>query len=129
MLARDDHDPVETLAPDAFDPALRVRLRPWRRDRRPDHPDPFRAEDLVEDGRELAVAVADHDARQLLLLGERHDQVAGLLRNPGAIRVSGHPEQMDAATLELDEEAHVQASQPERLDREEVTFEARRRLL
>src|SRR5438874_8114154 len=56
--ARDDQDAIKALAPDAPDPALRVRLRPWRRDRRPDHPDPFRAEDLVEDGRELAVAVA-----------------------------------------------------------------------
>src|SRR5436190_17006846 len=86
-------------------------------------PDDYAVDDQALLHRELAVAVAAHDARRLLLLGGRHDQVAGLLRNPGAIRVSGHPEQMDAATFELDEEAHVQASQPERLDREEVTFE------
>jgi hypothetical protein len=55
----EDQDPVEALAPDAFDPTLRVRLRPRRRDWRADHPDPFRAEDLVEDERELAVAVTD----------------------------------------------------------------------
>ena len=43
-------DPVETLAPDAANPALRVRLRPRRRNRRLDHSDPLRAEDLVEVG-------------------------------------------------------------------------------
>src|SRR6266511_4737468 len=68
--ARDDQDPIKTLAPHAADPALRVRLRSWRRDRRPDHPDSFRAEHLIEAGRELAVAVADQEARPLLLLGE-----------------------------------------------------------
>src|SRR5205809_608574 len=63
--ARDDQDAIKTLAPHAADPALRVSLRPRRRDRRPDDPDAFRAEDLVEAGRELAVAVADQDARPL----------------------------------------------------------------
>jgi hypothetical protein len=33
LLAREDRDPVETLVPDAADPALRVRLRPRRRER------------------------------------------------------------------------------------------------
>src|SRR6266542_3693808 len=127
--ARNDQDPIKTLATGAADPALRVRLRPRRRDRRPDDPDPFRAEDLVEGGRELAVAVADQEARPLLLVGDRHDQVARLLRDPGAVRVRGHAGQMHATTLELDEEEHVQASQPERLDREEVTLEDPGRLL
>jgi hypothetical protein len=42
-----------------------VRLRAGRRDRRANHPDPLRAEDLVEGGGELAVAVADQDPRAL----------------------------------------------------------------
>src|SRR5919204_5156928 len=67
--------------------------------------------------------------RPLLLLGDRHDQVARLLRDPGAVRISGHAGQMHAPTLELDEEEHVQASQPERLDREEVTLHDPSRLL
>src|SRR6266511_4118128 len=100
-------------------PALRVRFCPWRRDRRPDHPDPFRAEHLIEGSRELAVAVANQEARPLLLVGDRHDQVARLLRDPGAVGVSGHAGQMHATTLELDEKEHVQASQPERVDGEE----------
>jgi hypothetical protein len=35
-----------------------------------------RAENLVETGRELAVAVADQEAWPLLLIGDRHDQLA-----------------------------------------------------
>jgi hypothetical protein len=69
--ARNDQDPIKTLAPHAADPALRVRLRPWRRDRRPDDADPFRADHLIEGSRELAVAVADQEARPLLLVGNR----------------------------------------------------------
>src|SRR3954453_19209972 len=101
MLAREDQDPVETLAPDAADPALRVRLRPRRRERRLDHSNTFRAEDFVEADRELAVAVADQEARPLLLLGEAHDQVARLLFDPGAVRVGGYAAEMHAPAFEL----------------------------
>jgi hypothetical protein len=48
LPARHDQDPVETFATDAADPALGMRFRPWRRDRRPDRPDPFRTEDLAQ---------------------------------------------------------------------------------
>src|SRR5437868_9390895 len=85
LLARDDQDPVQTLAPDTADPTLRVRLRPRRRQRRPDHPDTLGAEDLVEAARELAVAVADQEARPPLV--QAHDQVTRLLLDPGAIGV------------------------------------------
>src|SRR5919106_4701009 len=46
-----------------------------------------------------------------------------------AVRIRGHAGQMHTTTLELDEEEHVQASQPERLDREEVTLHDPSRLL
>jgi hypothetical protein len=59
LPAGDDQDAVETFPPGAADPALRVRLRPWSRDRCPGDPESLRTEDLVEGGRELAVAVAD----------------------------------------------------------------------
>jgi hypothetical protein len=82
VRARDDQDAIEALAPHAADPPLRVRLRPRRRDRRPNDPDPFRAEDLVEAGREVAVAVADQEGRRLLLVGRSVVPVeGGLLRS------------------------------------------------
>jgi hypothetical protein len=129
MLARDDQDAIEALAPDAADPALRVRLRAGRRDRRADHPDPLRPEDLVEGSRELAVAVADQEPRPLLLFGPLHHQVARLLRDPSTVRVGGHTSEMDAPTLELNEEEHMQPPQPERLDSKEVTLKDPRGLL
>jgi hypothetical protein len=69
LPARNDQDPVETFTADAADPALGVRLRPWRSDRRLDQPESLGTKDLVEGGRELAVAVADQDPMALLLLG------------------------------------------------------------
>jgi hypothetical protein len=44
MPMRDDQDPIETLTPDAADPALRMRFRLRRRDRCANHADPFQAE-------------------------------------------------------------------------------------
>jgi hypothetical protein len=44
VCARDDQNPVEALAADTAHAALGVCLRTRRRDRRADHPDPFRAE-------------------------------------------------------------------------------------
>src|SRR3989442_1547161 len=78
---------------------------------------------IRERGREFAVAVADQEARPLVLVCQGHDQVPRLLCDPGPIRVRGDAGEMDAATLQLDEEEHVHASQPERLDGEEVTLE------
>src|SRR6266536_1807790 len=89
LPAGDDQDPVETFASGAADPALGVCFRPWRRDWRLDQPEPLRPEDLVEDGREFAVAVADQDPVALPLLGEGHRQVARLLLDPGAVGSGG----------------------------------------
>src|SRR5438034_1155209 len=107
VLARDNQDPVQALTPDAADPALGVRLRPWRRDRSADYPDPLRTEDLVEGGGELAIAIADQEAGPLLLLVQGHDQVPRLLLDPGAVWVGGDACQMHAAPPQFDEEEHV----------------------
>jgi hypothetical protein len=72
---------------------LRMRLRLRRPHRRPNHSDAFGAEHLVEAARELAVAIADEETHRLLLLGERHRQVARLLGDPtfGRIRHTFQP--------------------------------------
>src|SRR6266540_4325870 len=129
LPARHDQDPVETFAPDAADPALGMRFRPWRRDRRPDRPEPFRTEDLVESGREFLVAVADQDPMALPLLGEGHDQVARLLHDPSPVGMGGDAGEIHATPRQLDEKEHVEAAQPKRLDREEVTLKDHGRLL
>src|SRR5919197_6125442 len=57
MSAADDQQPVETFGADGADEALGVGVRLRCLDRRVDHLDPFAAQDLVEGGGELAVAV------------------------------------------------------------------------
>jgi hypothetical protein len=67
-----------------------------------DHLDPFAAEDLVEAGAELAVAVVDQEPRPLEQAGKA--EVARLLRDPAAGRVGCAAGEVDAAASELDEE-------------------------
>ena len=86
-------------------------------------PESLRTEDLVEGGREFAVAVADQDPMPLLLLGEGHRQVARLLHDPGAVGIGTDAGEIDTTARQFDEEEHVEAAQPKRLDREEVTRE------
>ena len=56
----------------------------WRADRCVDHVDAFAAEDIVEGGAELAVAVVDQEVHPLEQAGEA--EVACLLGDPGAAK-------------------------------------------
>src|SRR5262245_30126208 len=109
VAAAEDQQAVEALAADAADPALRVRSRFRRPYRRLDHPDAFRAEDLVEVTGELAVAVTNENPRPDALVVELHQQVACLLGHPAAVRVGRDPGQVDAPRRQLDEEQDVEA--------------------
>ena len=55
----EDQQPVETLVADGADETLRVGVRLWCLHGRVDHFDSFAAEQLVEGGGELAVAIVD----------------------------------------------------------------------
>jgi hypothetical protein len=88
MAAAEDQQPVEALtAHAAGPPALGVRVRVRRLDRRADDLDLFAAEDVVEATAELGVAIVNQEAERSLAIVERHQQVARLLRDPGAGRV------------------------------------------
>jgi hypothetical protein len=69
---------------------------------------------------ELRVAVADQEAEGPNPVPESHDQVAGLLGVPRAVRVRGHPEDEHPPGLHLHDEQHVQALEEDRVDVEEV---------
>jgi hypothetical protein len=88
--------------------------------------DSFAAEQLVECGGELAVAVVDREAHPFENGGEA--EVARLLDDPASGRVGRAAGEVDASTAEFDEEQDVQAAQRDRLDREEVAGEQARRL-
>jgi hypothetical protein len=59
MSAAHDQEPVETLVADGADESLRVGVCLRRLHRRVDDRDSFAAEELVEGGGELAVAIVD----------------------------------------------------------------------
>src|SRR6266508_2814341 len=65
-------------------------------------------EDGVEVTGELAVAVADQEAKRSCSLLERPGELARLLRDPRPSRIRGAAGQVNAPASELDEEEHVQ---------------------
>jgi hypothetical protein len=77
VAAAEDQQPVETLAADGAHEPLRMGVRPRGTHRRVDHLDAFAAEDLVEAGAELAVAVVDQEPRPFEQASEA--EVASLL--------------------------------------------------
>jgi hypothetical protein len=81
-----DQQPVEALGASGADEALGDRVRLWRLHRRLDDLDPFACEDGVEVAGELAVAVADQEAKRSWSFRERPGELARLLGDPGAGR-------------------------------------------
>src|SRR5919201_1055101 len=118
VAAVEDQQPVETVGADGTDEAFGDRVRFRRPNRRLDDPDPFAAEDLVEGPAVLAVAVADQEADALL--GEVEAEVARLLGHPLASRIARAAGEPDATAPVCDEKEHVEATEQDRLDCEEV---------
>jgi hypothetical protein len=116
----DDQQPVQALGAHRPDPALRVGVRVRRLHRRQQHLGALGAEHVVEAAGELRVVVAQHEAQPPSSFAECHQQVAGLLGNPSAVRVGGHPSQVDSPSVQLDEVQHVQPPQRDGVDGEEV---------
>src|SRR4051812_6777317 len=119
VAAAEDQQPVEAVAAGGAGEALGIGVGLRRPNRGADDADALAADDLVEGGAVLAVAVAEEIARAREEVGD--GEVACLLRDPGSSRVGGAAGEKDAAALEFDEEQHVRAAQAERLNGEEVT--------
>ena len=124
----DDQGAVEEFAADAFDEAFGDRVGPRRPHRRLDDPDVHGGEDSVERGGELGVAIADKEPETAGGVVEVHEQVAGLLGQPGAGRVGGDPEDVHAAGGVLDDEERVEPVQGDGVEVEQVAGEDRVRL-
>src|SRR6266508_2587533 len=120
VAATNDEQPVETLGADSADEALGVGVRLWCADWCLDHRDAFAAEDLVEGGAELAVAITNQETDWYRALGQRTRELARLLGYPTAVGMRGAAGKVHASSADFDEEEHVQASEPERLDGEEM---------
>ena len=86
VLLVDDEDAVEEFSADAADEALGYRVGPRRPHGRPDDADVDGGEDGVERGGELGVPISDDEPEAAAGVVEVHEQVAGLLGEPGAGR-------------------------------------------
>jgi hypothetical protein len=89
-LAEDQH-PVGELGPDGQYEALGEAVRPRAPGRDLDCLDARIRQDCVERCRELPGSIADEEPESRDVLAEVHDEVAGLLRRPRAVRVSVTP--------------------------------------
>jgi hypothetical protein len=118
-----DQHVVEAFPAQCPDEAFHDRVRPRCPDRGTDDADVGTDEDGVERRGELAVPVADQEPEPLGVLAEVHEQVAGLLGDPGAGRVGGDPRDVHAATVVLDYDEDVEAAQKDCVDVGEVDGE------
>ena len=90
-----------------------------------DDPHVSTGEDGVEGRGELAVPVADQEPESVGAIAEVHEQVAGLLGDPGPGRVGGDPGEVHAAAFMLDHHQDVEAAQEDGVDVGEVDREDR----
>jgi hypothetical protein len=91
VVSADDQQPVQALGADGADPALRMRVRSGCPYRREEHLATLRPEDLIEAAGELRVSIAEQEPHPTPWFAEHQQQVAGLLGDPGAVGVGGHP--------------------------------------
>jgi hypothetical protein len=121
----DDQKVVEALATRRPDEAFDDGVRAWRLDRGADDADAGAGEDCVEAGGELAVSVADQETELGGAVAEVHEQVAGLLGDPGAGGVGGDPGEVYTTAAVLDHDQDAEAAQEYGVDVGEVDHEDR----
>ena len=125
MARSGDQKVIEAFPAQRPYPSFGDGVRPWRSDRGADDADVGAGEDRVEGDGELAVSVADQEPELLGLVAEVHQQVAGLLGDPGAGGVGGDLGDVHAAAAVLDHDQDVEATQGDGVDVGEVDGEDR----
>ena len=96
------------------------RVRPRCPDRRADDPDVGAGEYSVEGGSELAVAVADQEPEPAGVVAEVHEQVAGLLGDPGAGGMRGDAERCVRGGCRARSRKDVEPAQEDGVDMGEI---------
>ena len=81
---------------------------------------PMEVKHVFEAGGELGVSVADEEPESPPCVFEVGGEVAGDLGDPGTDGVGRDAEQVHPSPVELDHEEHVEASERDRVDGEEV---------
>ena len=123
MIAPENREPIGTLSSDGAHESLGECARSWRSNGCLDDLDALGSEHLVETGRELRVSVPDEERDCPRSSCEIAGWVSGLLDHPLPCRVRGDPGEIDPSGADLDKEQHVEASEQDRVDGEEVAGE------
>jgi hypothetical protein len=118
MAAPNDQQPIQALGADGADPPFCVGVRCRRPHGRHQHLGTLRGEQVVEASTELRVPVAEQEAHLSSPLTQHQQQVAGLLGDPGTVRMGGHAGQMHTSRVQFDEEQHIEPPQPDGIDGE-----------
>jgi hypothetical protein len=77
----------------------------------------------IEDTGEVAIAIPDEEPEPSRAVAEVHQQIAGLLGDPGSGRVDGDAQQMHAAGGMLDDDQNIEPVPQQRVDAKEVRGE------
>jgi hypothetical protein len=120
-----DQQVVEAFTTQGADPALGDGVGSRRANRGADDADVGRGEHSVEGGGELAVPVADQEAKPVGVVLEVHEQIAGLLGHPRPGGVGGDPGKVYAAGAVLDHHQDVETAEKDGVDVGEVDREDR----
>ena len=105
-------------SPAAADPPFHDRIHSRRPDRGADDPHARSPEHSIERQREAGVPVVQHELHPRPGIFQVHEQVPGLLHDPGLDRVPGGAENPDAAGAKLDYGQDVDLRAVEEIDGE-----------
>ena len=107
----DDQEAIEEFALDAADEAFGDRIGTRCAHGCPDDADVDCGEDGVEGSGELGVAIADEEPKATTGVVEVHEEIAGLLGQPGCGGVGGDAEDVHVAGSVLDDEEDMPPAQ------------------
>jgi hypothetical protein len=94
VTAAEDEDPAEAVGAHRAHPTLGEGVRVRGLERRANHLDALRLEDLVEGVAELGVAIVDQEPEGMLV-AELHEEVARLLGDPASVRIRAAGDVLD----------------------------------
>ena len=123
MVLVDDQKPVKDLPAQGTDHRFAGRVRSRRLRRAGEDPDGFRREHGVEAAGELACPIPDQELDRGRAWPGVHQEIAGCLRRPGAVRVRGDAGQVGAAGAVLDDDQGIDATQQHGIHMDEVNGE------
>jgi hypothetical protein len=123
MAPIEDQYSVEQLAAQGADPSFGDGVRSGCQHWCAQDADGVAGEHGIEDVGEFAVATPDQEPELSRAVAEVHQQVAGLLGDPGSGQIRGDAQEVHAAGGMLDYEQDVEPVQQQRVDAEEVRGE------